>query len=536
MKTESPSFDVLTPVHFLTRAARIYPTKEAVVYGDLRLTYQQFQERVNRLANGLLAAGIAKGDKVAFICPNTPPMLEAHFGVPLIGATLVPINIRLAPREAAFIINHSDAKAIFVDNEFSGLVASTLADLPHVKLFVNICDGKDDKPLNGPTYEEFLASSSDAQVACAVEDERDVLSINYTSGTTGVPKGVMYHHRGAHMNALAEALEHEMNAGSVYLWTLPMFHCNGWCFPWAVTAVGATHVCLRKVVPEEIYRLIEKEGVSHLCAAPTVLISMSNYPDAKDVPMKRQLRVITAGAPPAPTIIKNMESIGPKVIQVYGLTEVYGPHSICLPQPEWDQLSLDARVKHMACQGVPNVSAMHMDVVDPGTMEPVPHDGTAMGEIVMRGNNVMLGYYKAPEATEKAFQGGWFHSGDIAVVHPDGYVEIKDRSKDIIISGGENISSVEVESVLYMHPHVMEVAVVGIPDEKWGEVPKAFIVPKPGTQPTAEDIITFCRENMARYKVPKQIEFSELPKTATGKILKYELRNKEWAGRDRKVN
>lgn len=536
MTSKSPSYDVLTPVSFLTRAARIYPSKEAVVYGDQRRTYAEFQDRVFRLANGLKAAGIDKGDKVAFICPNTPPMLEAHYAVPLIGAALVSVNIRLAPREAAFVIHHSDAKAVFVDTEFSGLVSSTLADLPNVKLLVNICDISDEKPLDGPSYEEFLASSSNEPVASAVEDERDILSINYTSGTTGVPKGVMYHHRGAHMNALAEALEHEMNADSVYLWTLPMFHCNGWCFTWGVTAVGATHVCLRKVVPEEIYRLIEAEGVSHLCAAPTVLIAMSNYPGAKDVKMKRQLRVITAGAPPAPTVIKNMEAMGPKVIQVYGLTEVYGPHSICLPQDEWADLSLDDRVKHMACQGVPNVAAMNMDVVDATTMEPVPHDGATMGEIVMRGNNVMLGYYKAPEATDKAFTGGWFHSGDIAVVHPNGYIEIKDRSKDIIISGGENISSVEVESVLYMHPAVMEVAVVGVPDEKWGEVPKAFIVTKPGMHPTMEEIVNFCRENMARFKVPKHIEFSELPKTATGKILKYELRNKEWAGRDRKVN
>jgi fatty-acyl-CoA synthase len=530
------NFDVLTPVSFLERAARIYPGKDGVVYGDKRYTYSEFQARVYRLANGLLAAGVGKGDKVAFICPNTPPMLEAHYAVPLIGAALVSINIRLAPPEVAFVVDHSDSKALFVDNEFAGLVTPKISEMTNVNLFVNICDVSDEKPLNGPSYEEFLANSSDAPVERAVDDERGVLSINYTSGTTGVPKGVMYHHRGAYLNSLAEALEHGLGPDSVYLWTLPMFHCNGWCYTWAVTAVAATHVCLRKVVPEEIYRLVESESVSHLCAAPTVLISMSNYPAAKDVKFQRQLRVITAGAPPAPTVIKNMESIGPKVIQVYGLTEVYGPHSICLPQPEWDDLPVDERVRHMACQGVPNVIAQHMDVMDRQTMEPVPHNGQIIGEIVMRGNNVMLGYYKSEDATAKAFEGGWFHSGDLAVMHPDGYVEIKDRAKDIIISGGENISSVEVEGVIYRHPDVLEVAVVGVPDEKWGEVPKAFVVPKPGTSPTAEDIIKFCREQMARFKVPKSIEFGELPKTATGKILKYTLRNKEWAGREKKVN
>lgn len=536
MSGTTVNFDVLTPVTFLERSARVYPEKEAVIYGDKRYTYREFQSRVFRLANGLLAAGIGKGDKVAFICPNTPPMLEAHFGVPMIGAALVAINIRLAAPEIAFILHHSDAKALFVDNEFAALVKGKIDELPDIRLLVNICDVQDSKPLRGPSYEEFLLAASDAPVERDVDEERGILSINYTSGTTGVPKGVMYHHRGAYLNALAEALEHGFSADSVYLWTLPMFHCNGWCFPWAVTSVGATHVCLRKVVPEEIYRLVEEESVSHLCAAPTVLISMSSYPGAVDKKMKRQLKVITGGAPPAPTVIRNMETIGAKVIHVYGLTEVYGPHSICLPQSEWETLSVEDRVKHMACQGVANVTAAYIDVVDRVTMEPVPRDSQTIGEIVMQGNNVMLGYYKSEDATSNAFEGGWFHSGDLAVMHPNGYVEIKDRAKDIIISGGENISSVEVENVIYRHPDVLEVAVVGVPDPKWGEVPKAFIVPRPGTHPTVENIVAFCRENMARFKVPKAIEFGQLPKTATGKILKYELRNREWAGRDRKVN
>jgi fatty-acyl-CoA synthase len=346
----------------------------------------------------------------------------------------------------------------------------------------------------------------------------------------------MYHHRGAYLNALGEALEHGLNYTSVYLWTLPMFHCNGWCFTWAVTAVGATNVCLRKVVPEEIFRLIERENVSHLCAAPTILVSMSNYVGTQEVRTKRQLEIITAGAPPAPTVIANIELTGANVTQVYGLTESYGPHSICSPQAEWVSLTPKERAQLKARQGVPNIPARYMDSIDPITMKPVPWDGETLGEIVMRGNNVMLGYYKDNQATEEAFKGGWFHSGDLAVIHPNGYFEIKDRSKDVIISGGENISSVEVENVIYRHPDVAEVAVVSAPDSKWGEVPKAFVTLKPGAKTSAEDLINFCRENMARFKVPKHIEFRELPKTATGKILKYELRNKEWEGREKKVN
>ncbi len=533
---EKVCFDVLTPVHFLSRSASIFTEKVAVVHGDKHYTYQEFYNRVNRLASALKKVGVGKGDKVAFLCPNIPPMLEAHYAVPMIGAALVSINTRLSAREVAYIVNHSDSKALFVDNELAGLVKPVLDELKNIQIFVNICDASYEKPLVGMEYEEFLRTGSDKPMTPDVDDEYQIAAINYTSGTTGLPKGVMYHHRGACLNALGEAVEFSLNSQSTYLWTLPMFHCNGWCFTWAVTAVGATHVCLRKVVAEEIYGSIEKEGVSHLCAAPTVLIGMANFPGAKDVKLKRPLQIITAGAPPAPTVIKNIENLGMNVTQVYGLTEVYGPHCICEWQTQWDALSLDERASIKAYQGVPYVHSLHMDVTDPFTMAPVPRDGQTIGEIVMRGNNVMLGYYKDPVATADAFQGGWFHSGDLAVIHPNNYLQIMDRKKDIIISGGENISTVEVENAIYRHPDVVEVAVVSAPDEKWGEVPKAFVLLKPGSTLTEVDIINHCKENLARFKAPKKVEFRELPKTATGKIKKFELREKEWAGRERKVN
>lgn len=536
MNSKSVCYEPLTPLSFIKRSAFVYPDKLAVVNGSKRYNYAEFYERVNRLANALHNIGIGKGDKVAFICPNIAPMLEAHYGVPMVGGVLVSINIRLSPREILYILNHSDAKAVFVDNEFANLIQPIQNDLTNIKTFVNICDISDERPLDGPEYEEFLLTGAPEPFPCPLEDEMENITINYTSGTTGLPKGVMYHHRGAYMNAIGEALEHNMSSKSVYLWTLPMFHCNGWCFTWGVTAVGGTHVCLRKVVPEEIYRLVEEEGVSHLSAAPTVLISMSSYPKAKECKMKVPLSVITAGAPPAPTVIKNMEEIGAEVIQVYGLTEVYGPHTICEWQEPWNELPMEEKVLIKARQGVAYIHAEFVDVVDPATMNSVPNDGMTIGEIVMRGNNVMLGYYKQPEETEVAFRGGWFHSGDLAVKHPNGYIEIKDRMKDIIISGGENISTVEVENVIYMHPDVQEVAVIAVPDPKWGEVPKAFIVPKTGTNPTAEDIVNFCRERIARFKVPKAVEFGELPKTSTGKIMKYRLREKEWKGFEKKVN
>ena len=532
----SVNYDILTPVSFISRSASVYPNKTAVIHGDARYTYREFYARVNRLASALMKAGIKPGDKVAFICPNTPPMLEAHFAVPMIGAALVSVNIRLSTGEIAYIVNHSDAKFLFVDNEFAGLVKPILSELTQVERMINICDISDEMPLDGMDYEAFLATGSEEPVPCAVSDERDVATINYTSGTTGKPKGVMYHHRGAYLNSVGDGLEVGMDSESVYLWTLPMFHCNGWCFPWAVTAVGATHVCLRKVVPEEIFRLIETENVTHMCGAPIVLIGMANYPGAKDIWIKRPLKITTGGAPPSPTIIEQMEALGATVTHVYGLTEVYGPYSVCAWQSEWKDLKVADRARYQSRQGVPYIVAQHLDVVNPETMAPVPRDGETIGEIVMKGNIVMTGYYKDAEATKEAFRGGWFHSGDLAVMHPDNYIQIMDRKKDIIISGGENISTVEVENVIYRHPDVLEVAVIPMPDAKWGEVPKAFVTLKPGSGLTADDVIAFCRDNLAHFKAPKAVEFRELPKTSTGKIQKYVLRDIEWKGSKRRVN
>ncbi|GAW29102.1 MULTISPECIES: acyl--CoA ligase family protein [unclassified Carboxydocella] len=525
----------LTPLSFLKRSLYVFPEKTAVVYNDRRYTYREFAARVNRLASALKSLGIEKGDRVAFLCPNIPPMLEAHYGVPLAGGALLSLNIRLVAHEIKYILNHSEAKVLFFDAGLAHVVEPIMKELPAVQHFIKIYDGEETAQIDVIEYEEFLARGSEEEIPIPVEDELEMIALNYTSGTTGLPKGVMYSHRGAYLNALGEALEAGMNSRSVYLWTLPMFHCNGWCFTWAVTAVGGTHVCLRKVEPDRIFELLVQERVTHLCAAPTVLVMMTNHPRAQELKLEQHLRILTAGAPPSPTVIKNAEAMGAEVIHVYGMTETYGPHTLCEWKAEWDELPAEERARLKARQGVPYITSVEMMVVNKD-MQPVPRDGQTMGEIVFRGNNVNCGYFKDPQATALSSLGGWFHSGDLAVVHPDGYIEIKDRGKDIIISGGENISTVEVENVIYQHPAVMEVAVVAIPDEKWGEVPKAFVTLKPGMTATEEEIIVFCRERMARFKCPKKVEFGELPKTGTGKILKYILREKEWAGRERRVN
>lgn len=532
---QAPWHQMLTPLWFVERSGFVFRDKTAVIYGERRMSYGEFASRVNRLASALRTAGLRKGERVAFLCPNTPPLLEAHFGVPLAGGVLVAINTRLAADDVARILEHSGARFLFVDRELARLVEPALGRLPDPPTTVNVVDVGPGITLPGLEYEEFLATGSPDPLAWPLEDETETISINYTSGTTGRPRGVMYTHRGAYLNALGEALHAGMSSDSVYLWTLPMFHCNGWCFTWAVTAIGGTHVCLRRLDPATVWDLVQREEVSHLNGAPTVLISLVNAPGVDRVRLARPLVVTTAGAPPSPTIIAQMEALGAQINHVYGLTETYGPYTLSEPQAAWVSLSSDERARLKARQGVPYVIADAVRVVDE-KMHDVPADGQTLGEVVMRGNDVMKGYFADPEATATAFRGGWFHSGDLAVMHPDGYIELRDRKKDVIISGGENISSIEVEQVIARHPAVLEVAVIAVPDVRWGEVPKAFVTPKPGASVTPEGIIAFCREHLAHFKCPQHVEFGELPKTSTGKIQKYVLRDREWAGMDKRIH
>ena len=525
----------LTPLRFLQRSADVYRHKPAVVHGGQVLTYPQLAERVNRLASALAGVGVRKGDRVAFLVPNIPPMLEGHFGVPLAGAVLVAINTRLSPPEIAHILRHSGSKVLVVDSELARQVEPILGEVPGVETVVTVEDVPGGLRLPGPEYEAFLAGGSPDPLDWPIEDEDETIAIDYTSGTTGTPKGVMYTHRGAYLNSLGELIETRMANDSVYLWTLPMFHCNGWCYPWAVTGVGATHVCLRKLDPATVWRLVREEGVTHFCAAPTVLISLVNHPDAPTGPLPRPLIVSTAAAPPSPTLIAQVEALGAEIVHVYGLTEVYGPYTVCEWQPEWNALPPDERARLKARQGVGYLVADDARVVD-AEMRDVPADGRTLGEVVMRGNNTMKGYFADPEATERAFRGGWFHSGDLAVMHPDGYIELRDRQKDIIISGGENISTIEVEQAIVAHPAVLECAVIAIPDDYWGEVPKAFVTLKPGAALTAAALAAHCRTRLAGFKVPKAVEFGDLPKTSTGKVQKFVLREREWAGQEKRIH
>jgi acyl-CoA synthetase (AMP-forming)/AMP-acid ligase II len=516
----------LTPVSFLRRSAYVFPDKTAVVHGTRRYTYRQLEERANRLASGLRSAGLRHLDRVAFICPNTPAMLEAHYGVPAAGLVLVPINTRLNSDEIGYILKHSGAKFVFVDHELESLVKPI--DLTGVRVI-----RVDDTGAPGDPYEDFLAAASPEPGEPWLEDEYETLSINYTSGTTGRPKGVMIHHRGAYLNAIGEILETGMTFDAKYLWTLPMFHCNGWCFTWSVTALGGTHVCLRKVESTRIWDLIDQEGITHYCGAPTVQIGIVNDPKAHT--LARPVTCAVAGAPPSPTLLARLKELGFRPVHVYGLTETYGPHTVCAWDTEWDALPADEMARKAARQGQGFVIADLVRVVD-DTMDDVPMDAATLGEVIMRGNNVMKGYYEQPDASAEAFRGGWFHSGDLAVWHPDGYIELRDRKKDIIISGGENISTIEVEQAVARHPAVMECAVVAVPDEKWGERPKAFVTLKPGATATAQEIIEFCRSHIAHFKCPAAIEFGDLPKTSTGKVQKFVLRDREWKSKDRRIN
>jgi fatty-acyl-CoA synthase len=524
------NFTNLNPISFLDRSTTVYPSKPAVIYGTTVYTYSQFSTRVDSLASALFHSGVRQGDKVAFLAPNTPSMLEGHYGPLKIGAILVAINIRLAAREIAYILNHSGAKTLIFDSEFSSVIQEIRDEVPTINDFVQIVDTHPYNPeIGGMEYEEFLASATDKEYESPLTYEKDTITINYTSGTTGRPKGVQYNSRGAYLAALGEVLESGLTFESKYLWTLPMFHCNGWCFTWAVTAVGGTHVCLRKVEPATIFHIIQNQEISHMCCAPTVLTSMYSDPTA-DGSNLDGLTIMTAGAPPAPQVIRSIEGLGANILHAYGLTETYGPHTICAPQPSWSFMSGTELAEMKSRQGVPYIIAdTGLRVVDQD-MNDVTRDGTQTGEVVMRGNNVMSGYFDDEKATSTAFEGGWFHSGDIAIWHPDGYIELKDRAKDVIISGGENISSQEVEKVIMEHDEVLEVSVIGVPDAKWGEVPKAFVTRMSGSAISAEDIINFTRDRIAHFKAPKSVEFGDLPKTATGKIQKFVLREKEWKG------
>ncbi len=522
----------LTPLSFLDRAAAVFPERPAVVHGSQRFTWREAAARCRRFASALARRGIGVGDTVAVMCPNTPPMWEAHFGVPMTGAVLNALNVRLDAETIAFILEHGEAKVLITDTEFHATIAEALKRLRgrvggHKLLVIDVDDpqGPGGERLGELEYEDFLAEGDPEHRGRRPDDEWEAISLNYTSGTTGNPKGVVYHHRGAYLNAIGNVVTWGIKGHPVYLWTLPMFHCNGWCFPWTVTALAGTHVCLRRVEAGTIYQAIAEQGVTHLCGAPIVMQMILNASPEQKRPLPQQVQMMTAAAPPPASVLAQMQEEGFEVTHVYGLTEVYGPVVVCAWKEEWDALPIEQQADLKSRQGVNYPVLEEVMVADPETLEPLPWDGESLGEVFMRGNVVMKGYLKNPSATAESLSGGWFHTGDLGVTHPDGYIQLKDRSKDIIISGGENISSIEVENVLYRHPAVAGVAVVAKPDEKWGETPCAFIELKPGKQASGEEIIAFCRDNLAHYKCPRHVVFGELPKTSTGKIQKFVLRD-----------
>jgi fatty-acyl-CoA synthase len=527
-RTEA-NYAALSPLSFIERSAEVYPQRLAVIHGDLRRNWGEVFARCRRLASALVQHGIGKGDTVAVMLPNTPPMIEAHFGVPVTGAVLNALNTRLDAQTVAFMLDHGEAKVVIVDPEFTGLMKKAIA-LRKASTPLLVIDVEDAlftgevQRAGTVLYEDFLAGGDVAYPWSLPDDEWNAIALNYTSGTTGNPKGVVYHHRGAAMNAVSNILEWDLPKHAVYLWTLPMFHCNGWCFPWTVAARAGVNVCLRRVAAPEIFEAIRQHGVTHYCAAPIVHGMLVNAPVALKQGLKPGIKAMVAGAAPPASMIEGMEALGFELTHVYGLTEVYGPATVCAVQQGWDQLDIGERARLNARQGVRYHLERDVRVLDSLSLQPVPQDGETMGEIMFRGNIAMKGYLKNPKATEEAFAGGWFHSGDLAVMYPDGYMKIKDRSKDIIISGGENISSIEVEDVLYRHPDVLAAAVVAKPDARWGETPCAFVELKAGAATTAEDIVAHCKKYLAAFKVPRAVVFGELPKTSTGKIQKFELR------------
>jgi fatty-acyl-CoA synthase len=523
------NFVALSPLQFLERSALIWPEKIAVRHGALAYTYGEFERRCRRLAHALASRGIRAGDTVAAMAPNVPALLEAHYAVPALGAVLNALNYRLDARTIAFCLEHGGAKALITDAEFVGVVKPALAALQRPPLVIDIDDsqGPRGEKLGALSYEALLAEGDPTFAWPGPRDEWDSLALLYTSGTTGDPKGVVYHHRGAYLNALANALAFGLKPDSVYLWTLPMFHCCGWTYTWAVTAAGATHVCLRRVDPALIFPVIREHRVTHLCGAPIVLNMLVHAPEFVKIAFDHVVEVATGGAAPPSAVIEAMERMGFRVTHLYGLTESYGPATLCAPQDSWRGMELPDRALRMARQGVPMPALAGLIVADPQTHAQVPRDGKTIGEVMLRGNTVMKGYLGNETATATAFREGWYHTGDLAVWHPDNYIEIKDRSKDIIISGGENISSLEIEECLYRHPQVMEAAVVARPDPKWGETPCAFVTPKPGAGAlSAEEIIAWCRDRLAHFKAPRTVVFGPLPKTSTGKIQKFVLRER----------
>ena len=525
------NFTPISPLSFIERTAEVYPDRLAIVHGPLRQTWSQTYARARQLASALHRAGIGKNDTVAVMLPNTPPMVEAHFGVPMAGAVLNALNTRLDPEAIAFMLDHGEAKAVIVDPEFAATMARAL-QLRQATAPLLLIDVEDplftgeSQPVGSTTYEAFMAGGDPAFAWNLPSDEWDAIALNYTSGTTGNPKGVVYHHRGAATNAISNILEWDMPKHAVYLWTLPMFHCNGWCFPWTVAARAGVNVCLRRVEPQAIFDAMRDHGVTHYCGAPIVHGLLVNAPAAMKAGVPAGIKAMVAGAAPPASMIEGMEQMGFDLTHVYGLTEVYGPATVCAKHAAWDELDIGERARLNARQGVRYHLQRDVRVLNPETMEPVPLDGETMGEIMFKGNITMKGYLKNPQATAEAFAGGWFHSGDLAVQYPDGYFKIKDRSKDIIISGGENISSIEVEDALYRHPDVLAAAVVARPDAKWGETPCAFVELKFGAHTTPEEIVAHCKKHLAGFKVPRFVVFGELPKTSTGKIQKFELRKR----------